>query len=133
MDPESGVLSIYYQLPEMEADISLVYRSKDVYTRVLVEGETIYETAVYESELYNKSPGNLWNVLTINSKYSSKCLELQIFMVYDTNAITVDSLLLGDKAEIILGLFEDNIFGIVVSLLLILTGVVLIVVDILPS
>ena len=87
MDPESGVLSIYYLLPEMEADISLVYRSKDVYTRVLVEGEIIYETAVYESELYNKSPGNLWNVLTINSKYSSKCLELQIFMVYDTNAI----------------------------------------------
>lgn len=132
MDAESGVLSMYYQLPQMDADISLVYRSKDVYTRVLVDGEAIYETSVYESKLYNRSPGNLWNVLTINSKYSSKCLEMQIIMVYDTNAITVDSLLFGDKAEIILGLFEDNMFGIVVSLLLILTGVVLIVVDFLP-
>lgn len=133
MDEKTGVLSIYYQLPQMDADISLVYRSKDVYTRVLVDGETIYETSVYESDLYNKSPGNLWNILTINSKYSSKCLEMQIIMVYDTSAITVDSLLFGDKADIILGIFKENMFGIVVSLLLILTGAVLIVVDFLPS
>ena len=133
MDEESGVLSMYYQLPKMDKDLSLVYRSKDVYTKVLVGKKVIYETSVYEAELYNKSPGNLWNVLTVNSKYSEKCLELQIYMVYDTKAITVDSLLLGDKADIILGLFSRNIFGIVVSLLLILMGAVLIVVDFLPS
>ena len=133
MDPESGELSMYYQLPELSSDTSLVYRSKDVYTRVLVDGEEIYETSVYESGFYNKSPGNLWNVLLVSSKYSGKCLELQITMVYDTNAITVDSLLLGDKADIILGLFEENIFGIVFSFLLILLGAVLIVVDLVPS
>ena len=133
MDERTGLLSIYYQLPEMNEDISLVYRSKDVYTRVLVDGKIIYETSVYESDLYNRSPGNLWNILTVNSKYSSKCLEMQIIMVYDTNAITVDALLFGDKADIIIGLFEDNMFGIVVSLLLVLTGVVLVVVGFLPS
>lgn len=133
IDAESGVLSMYYQLPQMDADVSLVYRSKDVYTRILIDDEVIYETSVYDSRYYNKSPGNLWNVLTINSKYSAKYLELQIIMVYDTDAITVDSLLLGDKADIILGLFADNIFGIMVSLLLILLGAVLIVIDFLPS
>ena len=133
MDAESGVMSMYYQLPEMDKDVSLVYRSKDVYTRVLIDGEVLFETAVYESKFYNKSPGNLWNVLNINSKYSGKCLELQIIMVYDSDAIMVDPLLMGDKADIILGLFADNMFGIVVSLLLILLGVVLIVVDFLPS
>ena len=133
MDEESGVLSMYYQLPEMDSDVGLVYRSKDVYTRVLVDEEVIYETSVYESKLYNKSPGNLWNVLNINPKYSGKYLEIQIFMVYDTNAITVDSLLIGDKADIILGLFADNMIGIVISLLLVLLGVVLLVVDLLPS
>lgn len=133
MDEESGILSMYYQLPKMNADTSLVYRSKDVYTRVLVGKEVIYETSVYKSRFYNQSPGNLWNVLNVNSKYSEKCLELQIRMVYDTKAITVDSLLIGDKADIILGLFADNIFGIVISLLLILLGAVLLVVDWLPS
>ena len=133
MDEESGVLSIYYQLPKMNADSSLVYRSKDVYTRVLVNKKVIYETSVYESKFYNKSPGNLWNVLNVNSKYSGKCLEMQIKMVYDTSAVTVDSLFIGDKADIILGLFADNIFGIIVSLLLVLLGVVLIIVDFMPS
>ena len=132
MDEETGILSIYYQLPKMDADMSLVYRSKDVYTRVLADDEIIYETSVYESDLYNSSPGNLWNILTINSKYSLKCLEIQIIMVYDTSAVTVDSLLFGDKGDIILGIFEDNLFGVVVSLLLILTGAILLVVDFLP-
>ena len=132
MDAESGVLSIYYQLPGMESDISLVYRSKDVYTRVLADDEVLYETSVLESALYNRSPGNLWNMLTIHPEDSAKCLELQIYMVYDTNAITVDSLLLGDKAEIILGLFKDNMSGIIVSALLILIGIVLVVIDLFP-
>ena len=82
MDAESEVLSIYYQLPEMDADINLVYRSKDVYTKVLVDEDVIYETQVYESRLYNKSPGNLWNVMTINAKYSQRCLEMQIFCLH---------------------------------------------------
>lgn len=133
MDAEKGVLSMYYQLPEMNADVSLVYRSKDVYTRVLVGEEVIYETNVYESKYYNKSPGNLWNVMTVNSKYSGACLELQVIMVYDTDALTIDSIMMGDKADIILGLFADNISGIVISLLMLLLGIGLIVVDLLPS
>lgn len=133
MDPESGVLSIYYQLPELTSDTSLVYRSKDVYTRLLVDGEEIYRTSVYDSRFYNKSPGNLWNMVNINSKYSGKLLEIEITMVYDTKAITVDSLLIGDKADIVLGLFAENMFGIIISLLLLLLGAVLVVVDFLPS
>ena len=58
---------------------------------------------------------------------------MQIFMVYDTDAITVDSLLLGDKAEIILEILKDKIFGIVISLLLVLLGLVLVVADFLPT
>ena len=133
MDKNVGVLSMYYQLPETSSDISLIYRSKDVYTRVLSENEVLYQTNVYESKYYNKSPGNLWNVLTINSKYSGKCIEIEINMVYDTDALTVDSIFLGDKADIILGLFGDNIWGIIISLLMILLGFGLIVMDCLPS
>lgn len=61
MDEKTGVLSMYYQLPEMDKDLSLVYRSKDVYTKILIDEEVVYETAAYESRFYNRSPGNLWN------------------------------------------------------------------------
>lgn len=133
IDEKIGVLSIYYRLPELTQDTELVYRSKDVYTKVLIDGQIIYETSVYESEWYNDSPGNIWNVLDINSKYSGKCLELQVEMVYDTRAVTVDSLMLGDKAEIILDLFFKNIFGILISLMLMSIGIALVILDCLPS
>lgn len=82
MDENTGLLSMYYLLPELSSDVSLVYRSKDVYTKVLVDGEVIYQTSVYESPLYNKSPGNLWNMLNVSTAYSGKHLEIQIKMVY---------------------------------------------------
>ena len=129
MNVETGVLSLYYQLPKMNHDLSLVYRSKDVYTRILIGKDVIYKTTSYESRFYNRSPGNLWNVLNIDSEYSEKCVELQIRMVYDTDALTVDGIFLGDKADIIMGIFRDNIFGIVVSLLFFLIGLALIVFD----
>ena len=80
MDEEKGVLSIYYQLPELRKDTSLIYRSKDVSTTVYIEGKVIYKTSVYESNWYNASPGNLWNIATIHADDSEKRMELQIRM-----------------------------------------------------
>ena len=67
MDEEKGVLSMYYQLPQMDADVSLVYRSKDVYTRVLVGEELLYETEVYDSK-YNYLD-EIHHKLHISNKY----------------------------------------------------------------
>ena len=62
MDEETGMLSIYYRLPQMDEDTSLLYRTKDVYTKVLIDDRVLYETDVYSSGFYNRSPGNLWNI-----------------------------------------------------------------------
>lgn len=133
MNEETGILSIYYRLPRMDSDESLVYRSKDVYTKLLIGSEILYETDVPQSDLYNRSPGNLWNDVTIKSQYSEALVELQIFMVYDTDAITVDSTMWGDKADIVLGLFSKKVLGISVSVLMLAIGIVLIILDFLPT
>ena len=86
MNEETGILSIYYKLPRMEHDETLVYRSKDVYTRLMIGSEILFETDVPKSSLYNRSPGNLWNEVTIHPQYSEALVELQVFMVYDTGA-----------------------------------------------
>lgn len=132
MNPDTGVLSIYYQLPALDDDIRLVYRSKDVYTRVLIGEDELYETAVYDSRFYNRSPGNLWNRLNISSAYSEQCLEIQIRMVYDVNAITVDSIYMGDGVDIVLGIMRKYAPGAIVSCLMIMMGIGLIIYDFLP-
>lgn len=133
MDPEKGVLSIYCKLPVMNTDATLVFRSKDVRTRVLTGEELLYETTVYESRYYNQSPGNLWNVVPIHSRYSSKYLEMQIEMVYDTSAVVVDSLYFGDKGDILFNLVKENMFGIITSMLLIGFGIIMILFDLMPT
>lgn len=133
MNPEIGQVSIYYQLPVMDTDSALIFRSKDVHTRVLIGKEVLYETTVFESQFYNRSPGNLWNVVPISDNYSSKIIETQVFMVYDVHAVTVDSLYFGDKADIILGLIHRNMFGIIISIVLILFGFIIMIFDLMPT
>lgn len=133
MDEDTGILSIYHRLPDMKGDESLVYRSKDVYTKLLVNDTVVYETNVYDSKFYNRSPGNLWNVAKFHADSSGRLVEMQIYMVYDTSAVTVDSTLWGDKTDIILTFCKDKLFGIAVSLLMMIIGLVLIAFDLMPA
>lgn len=133
MDEDTGILSIYHRLPDMKGDESLVYRSKDVYTKLLVDDTVVYETNVYDSKFYNRSPGNLWNVAKFHADSSGRLVEMQIYMVYDTSAVTVDSTLWGDKTDIILTFCKDKLFGIAVSLLMMIIGLVLIAFDLMPA
>lgn len=133
MDEETGVLSIYHRLPSMEGDESLVFRTKDVYTKLLIDGEVFYATNVYESGFYNRSPGNLWNIAKFHDNCSGAIVEMQVYMVYDTSAITVDHTIWGDKTDIIMAFFRDQFFGITVSLLMVIIGLVLIAIDVMPA
>lgn len=133
MDEETGVLSIYYRLPQMDEATSLVYRTKDVYTKVLIDDRMLYETDVYTSGFYNRSPGNLWNITKFHMQDAGALVEMQVYMVYDTNAVTVDFLLFGDKTSIILTLCREKLFGITVSMLMIIIGLVLIAIDMMPA
>lgn len=133
MDEKTGVLSIYHRLPSMDSDASLVYRSKDVYTKVLIGDEVLYETNVYESRFYNRSPGNLWNIAHIYDCYSGALVELQIYMVYDANAVTVDFTMWGDENDIILTLCRKKFFGIAVSVMMVIIGILLITFDLMPA
>lgn len=124
--------SIYYRLPEQIEGNTFFYRSKDVYTRVLVEGEELYQTGTFDALFYNRSPGNLWNSVRIPKEYEGKELELEIQVVYDANAVTVDHTFLGEKGDIIQNLLKSKLFAVIVSILVILLGICLIILDLIP-
>lgn len=117
----------------MERDEWLLYRSKDVYTTVFMGDKPLYRTNVAESKFYNKSPGNLWNEVFINSTYSNQLLRLKIDMVYDSKAITIDHTFRGDKTDIILSLYADKLEAIILSTIMIIVGIVLMVWDLMPT
>lgn len=130
MDEDIGVLNIYYRLPDDFVTSDFVYRSKDVSSKVFIDDELLYETKVYDSPIYNASPGNLWNSVKIDSKYKGQWIRLEITMIYDSNAITIDHVFIGDKSDIINSYIEQKLSGIIISLLIITVGVFLFVMNI---
>ncbi len=129
----SRVLSIYYTLPETDDRMSLVYRSKDVYTKILVNGQIIYETKKPESPFYNKSPGNIWNTVELKREYSEKTIEMQVEYVYNTGTVTVDHVCLGHEAAVITSLVRKKTGALLVSVLMIFAGLFMIVMDAVPK
>lgn len=132
MDEKTGVLSLFYKLPKMKEKETLLYRSKDVYTKVFVGEEQLYETRVYDSRFYNRSPGNLWNRVDIADKYSEQYVEIQIYMVYDTNAITIDYTRLGDAENIIHTIVSDKLEAVFLSCMVIMIGIIMMFMQLVP-
>lgn len=126
---DNNTIVLYYRLPEITNNTTLIYRSKDVYTRLYSEDTLIYETSVPDSRFYNKSPGNLWNIVDLDSSYSGKLLTLNIDIVYDKNAVTADHFYLGDGISIISSFVKSKMIAILISIAMILIGIYMIVSD----
>lgn len=132
ISPGSNSLYLYYRIPELEKDVTLIYRSKDVYTSVFVDDKMIYETSVPDSPFYNRSPGNLWNIISLEDSDSGALLTLKIDLVYDTNAVTADHFYLGDGVNIIINFVHNKLLAIFISIVMLLVGAFLIVLDLIP-
>lgn len=126
---ESNMISLYYRLPEITNNTTLIYRSKDVYTSLYLEDTLIYETNVAESRFYNRSPGNLWNRVNLDSSCSGKLLTLNIDMVYGESAVTADHFYLGDGISIITDFIRSKFVALLISIAMILIGIYMLLLD----
>lgn len=129
-DPETGRVSVFYRVPELWQDTGLVYRSQNVFTTVLLEGRSLYETDVEENSLYHREPGSRWNIVTLDSSMSGQTLELQITPAYEGEKPQIDHVYWGDEAAIVLGVIKGKLPAVVISLLTGLLGVFLVAADI---
>lgn len=128
---DDTTLTLYYTLPEeISGSTALIYRTKDTYSKLFADGELLYETARPDSRFYNRSPGNIWNVVDISEKRGGQTLRLEITMVYDKSAFTIDHTYLGDKLCIVSDMVHKKMWAIILSLFMILIGIVLIVMEI---
>lgn len=130
IDSKKGSVNIYYRIPEDFKDNCFMYRSKDTYTSVYFEDELIFETQCYESKLYNKSPGNLWNTVEIRPEYVGKIIRMEVKMVYDKGSVCIDSMRLGEKMNVAIGYAMSKSTDLFISIAMIITGFTLYIVNI---
>lgn len=131
---DDTTLTLYYTLPEdIPGSTALIYRTKDTYSKLFAGDELLYETTRPDSRFYNRSPGNIWNVVDISEKRGGQTLRLEITMVYDKSAFTIDHTYLGDKLCVVSDMVHKKMWAILMSLFMILIGVVLMVMELLTK
>ncbi len=125
---EGGSVSFFYDIPKSVFDRGLVYRSQDVYTEILIDGEVIYRTKVRENSLYHVVFGSSWNVVKIPADTGGDVLELRLTPVRGKKA-QIDHVYWGDTEVCILTIIRSKLPAVVISLFMCFLGLLLILLD----
>ena len=129
LEKESSA-SIYYFIPQMGQDTSLVYRTQNVFVQVYLDGEMIYETESLNKNFYDRYPGSRWNLLSFSPNQAGQQLELRITEAYIGEGLKVDHFYWGDRAAIILAVIHEKLASVLISIVICLVGLFMIVLDI---
>lgn len=123
--------SVFNTVPEnLEEGQHLCFRSKNIYYKVYLDGELVYDPYVPQSELYPKSFGTRWNYVPISMEDVGKQIEIEITKVYESERACVDNICIGQPAKVIMDTVKEKLVAFITSILLLFVGVLLIVADI---
>ena len=123
--------SVYNRVPEnWEEGQHLCFRSKNVYYKVYLDGELIYDPYVPQSKIYPKSFGTRWSYVPISVEDVGKQIEIEIIMAYESERASIDNIFIGQPAKVIMDTVEEKLVAFITSILLLFVGVLLIVADI---
>lgn len=124
---EEGKSTIYYQIPKIKESTTLFYRSHNMYTKVFLEDELIYET---DNTYSDRPPGTRWNLVKIHPEQVGQILKLQITAAYSGDSPTLDNIYWGDRAAIILSIMQQKVWAILTCIAICLVGFVMLILDI---
>ena len=124
---DAGEATVYYRIPEMESDTTLSYRSHNMYTKVFLEDELVYETDNTYSDI---SPGTRFNLVTFKPEQAGQTLRMQITAAYSADSPTIDNIYWGDRASIVLSVVRQKMWAVLVCMTLFIVGVFMIILDI---
>lgn len=122
---------IYHTIPNnIEEGQYLCFRSKNVFYQVYFDGELVYDPYIEDSKLYTKSTGTRWNYVPITVEDTGKQIEIRVTKVYESGRSSIDHILIGQPAKVIMDTIEGKLVSFVTCILMLFVGLLLIVADI---
>ncbi|MBO5088008.1 MAG: GGDEF domain-containing protein [Lachnospiraceae bacterium] len=123
--------SVYHRIPaDWKEGEYLCFRSKNVFFRVYLDGELIYEPYVPENIFSTKGPGTSWNYIPISVEDADKQLEFRVTKVYESGTMSFDSICVGEPARAIMDKVEEKLVAFITCILTLFVGFILIIADI---
>lgn len=122
---------IYNTLPkDLKEGEALYYRSKNIFYKVYIDGELVYEPFVPQNIFYTKSFGTRWSCIPISIQDAGKPIEVRVTLAYSDARAGMDNLYIGLPVGIIFNIIGDKVIAFVSCVLLLFIGILLIVADI---
>lgn len=123
--------SIYNTVPENIAEGQyLCFRSKNIFYKIYLNGELVYEPYVPQSDVYNDSLGTRWNYVPLHLEDGGRQIEIRVMKVYESATSSLDNMYIGEPARAVMDTVGEKLVAFITSILLLFVGVILIVADI---
>ncbi len=122
-------VTVFYTIPDMQKDTSLVYRSQNTVTEVWLDGELYYETDILKYPLFRSMPGSRWNIVTFSPEQSGSVIEFRLKAAYEGKGVQADNFYWGDRAAILLAVFRWKLPALLTSFAICLSGVFMMILD----
>lgn len=118
-------------LPEtLHPEDALCFRSKNIFYKVYVDGELIYEPYVPNSRMYNDSFGTRWNYLKLNPEDAGAKVEIYVTTVYKNSRAGIDTIYISSELGAVLHTMREKLVALITCIILLFVGFLLIVADI---
>lgn len=115
--PSGTWVTIIKKLPEKLCEnAALAFRTDHNYVKVYAEDELIYSFGEKDGMTFGSTPGSIWNIVEIPSKFAGKELTIKYMCPYDKYSGDLRMIYYGSKSQLLIYSLQDGIGLLVVSI-----------------
>lgn len=105
---------------------TLLFRSLHQKVKVYLDGEKVLDYGNSNRVLYGKTPGSLWQIITLPRDFDGAELKIELETVYDTYGVSMSPIYIGTKDALAFMVFKQAWSSILVGVPVFLIGIFLI-------
>lgn len=118
---------IYYTISAVPTDSMMILRCRNMFIRIYINDELVYEDDMTLHPIYGTSPGNRWHTLALNSSDDPQTICIEGFACYDNSDGLVDNIYLGRSSDVYMKVISHRFWTFVTALFMLLAGIVLLI------
>lgn len=113
------------EIPALTADQVLYFHAKSVNLQVWIDAELVYQTNIYDTQLFGKTPGSYYVQIPILREYSGKQITITADSPYQDGSGKISSMHIGSGIDILLDYVGDKLPGFMLNFIIVFLGFIL--------
>lgn len=125
---KNDCLVLETMLPDqLGVNASVCFRSAQKFVKIFVDDELIYSFGYESEQLFGKSPGSAWHIARLPAGAVGDAIRIEMISPYNIYSGSINEVYIGTKASLIYGVFNNYIWGALVSFLVFMVGMIMLI------